>query len=190
MGAPLLITGFGPFEGVEHNPSGELARLLGQRPDCRGCELPVTFCGAPEVLDQELMDLGQPPLGILSLGVHPGQGFRLEQQARGTLLGDRPDNEGITVSSLGLEGEVLSTSLDLEALEAALRGAGARQVEQSQDAGAYVCERVYFCSLQRGRDLGVVVLFLHVPPAKILGVESQLPLVSALVDEFMRQARS
>jgi hypothetical protein len=44
--------------------------------------------------------------------------------------------------------------------------------------------------LQRGKDLGVAVLFLHVPPAEVLSVEDQLPVVSALVDEFLRQARS
>jgi pyrrolidone-carboxylate peptidase len=190
MQAQLLITGFGPFAGVDHNPSGELARLLGQRPDCHGCELPVTFRGAAEGLDRELEALGQPALGILSLGVHRGPGFRLEHRAGGAIVGEREDNEGVTVSSLGLAGPDRETSLDLDALEDALRAAGAMKVRQSRDAGAYVCERTYSHGLQRGAELGIQALFLHVPPGEEQSVGDQLPLVSALVDGLLRQVRS
>lgn len=190
MGAVLLITGFGSFAGVQNNPSGELARALGQRPDCEGCELPVTFLGAPRELDRKLGELAGQPRGILCLGVHPGPSFRLEERAQGNFRGDRPDNDAVSASSLDLEGEIRSTTLDLAALEAALRRAGAQEIEQSADAGAFVCEAIYRHALWLGEKHKIPALFLHVPPAELLPVPEQLPLVSGLVDEFLRQTGS
>ena len=104
--------------------------------------------------------------------------------------GEREDNDGVTVSSLGLAGPDRETSLDLDALEDALRAAGAMKVRQSRDAGAYVCERTYSHGLQRGAELGIQALFLHVPPGEEQSVGDQLPLVSALVHGLLRQVRS
>ena len=50
MEPPLVfLTGFGPFESVDDNPSGALARTLDGDPGIRGVELPVTFAGSAEV---------------------------------------------------------------------------------------------------------------------------------------------
>lgn len=190
MGPQLLITGFGPFAGVDHNPSGELAKHLGQRADCWGCELPVTFRGAPEELERQLADFPETVIGILCLGVHPGPGFRLEQRARGTFGGDRPDNEGVTAGDLDLGGPDRNTILDLGALGAALRGAGAQEVSLSRDAGAFVCEATYRCALRAGAARRIPALFLHVPPSEELSVRRQGGIVTALVEEFLRQAQS
>jgi pyrrolidone-carboxylate peptidase len=190
MERTLLVTGFGAFEGVEENPSGRLALALHAPPACVGVELPVTFRGAPLALDAALASLEGPPLAILSLGVHPGPSFRLERQATTALRPGRIDNEGVTGDSLGLVGAPLQTALDLEALDAVLRAAGAGEPELSSDAGGYVCERTYRHGLERGMELEVPALFLHVPPAEVLPVASQLPIVARLASEVARQARA
>ena len=153
-----------------------------------GVELPVTFRGAPVAMDAALAGLAGPPLAILSLGVHPGASFRLEQRATTALRPARPDNDGVSGDALGLVGAPLETALDLEALEACLRAAGAGEPEVSADAGGYVCERTYRHGLERGLELAVPALFLHVPPADVLPVTSQLPIVERVVAEVERQA--
>ena len=180
MQAQLLITGFGPFAGVEHNPSGELARLLGQRPDCHGCELPVTFRGAAEGLDQELRGpRAAAPCDLESRGPSGAWISPRAEGLAGQLWGRGKITRGSRFLPLGLAGPDRETSLDLDALEDALRAAGAMKVRQSRDAGAYVCERTYSHGLQRGAELGIQALFLHVPPGEEQSVGDQLPLVSA-----------
>ena len=71
---------------------------------------------------------------------------------------------------------------------ACLRAAGAGEPELSADAGGYVCERTYRHGLERGLELAVPALFLHVPPADVLPVTSQLPIVERVVAEVERQA--
>ena len=188
MERTLLITGFGPFEGVDDNPSGQLAQALHAPPRRVGVELPVTFRGAPVAMDAALAGLAGPPLAILSLGVHPGASFRLEQRGTTALRPARTDNDGVSGDALGLVGAPLETVLDLEALEACLRAAGAGEPELSADAGGYVCERTYRHGLERGLELAVPALFLHVPPADVLPVTSQLPIVERVVAEVERQA--
>ena len=190
MERTLLIAGFGAFEGVEDNPSGQLAMALHAPPARVGVELPVTFRGAPVAMDAALARLEGPPLAILSLGVHPGASFRLEQRATTQLRPGRPDNDGVAGDALGLVGAPLETTLDLLALEAVLRAAGAGEPELSGDAGGYVCERTYRHGLERGLELAVPALFLHVPPVGVLPVASQLPIVERVAAEVLRQARA
>lgn len=180
---PLLVTGFGAFESVEHNPSGALARALDGEPGVVGVELPVTFRGSARALDAALERLGVPPAALLCTGVHPGASFRLERRAGAQLSSERPDNDGETGTAVAAEldgpGD-LETTLDVDALAALLRRAGAERVEVSANAGGYVCERVYRHALLRAGELGVPALFLHVPPLSAMALERQLPVVRAL----------
>ncbi len=185
MSAPfLLVTGFGSFEDVSANPSGALARLLDRRPDVVGVELPVSFTRAPGALDRVLAGLPAPPAGILSLGVHPDSGFRLERYARPDLDAERVDVDGGVGAALGWAGPVLETSLDLDGLAARLGAAGA-ECSISDDAGRYVCECVYRHGLTRATELGIPGLFLHVPPMASLAVEDQLPAVELVVEAVL-----
>lgn len=185
MSAPfLLVTGFGSFEDVSANPSGALARLLDRRPDVVGVELPVSFARAPGALDEALAGLPAPPAGILSLGVHPDSGFRLERYARPDLTADRVDVDGGVGAALGWTGPVLETGLDLDGLAARLTAAGA-ECSISADAGRYVCECVYRHGLIRAAELGVPGLFLHVPPLEMQALDAQLPAVELVVQAVL-----
>jgi len=183
----VLVTGFGAFPGTVRNPSREIALALELAPPpglrVRAAELPVSFEGAPAALEALLDALAaDPPALILGLGVQRAASFRLERRARGSLRGERLDADGRTASELAIEaGEELATEVELASLLQALREAGAGEVEISDDAGGYVCERTYHRLLACGRSLAVPALFLHVPPAEALEPEAQVPIVRALL---------
>lgn len=193
MAAPLIVvTGFGPFEEVRENPSGLLAERLDGRPDplgrVVGRRLPVGFEAAPRALDELLAELGRAPDALLLLGVHPGQGFRLEARAKASLRPGRPDALGVDAADLGRsEGPDLWSPLDLKALAVALLFGGADPVAISDDAGGYVCEALYRHALERGEALGVPALFVHVPPLEGADLDVGERALGALVRELIRQ---
>jgi pyroglutamyl-peptidase len=191
---PILITGFGPFPGVEHNPSAGLVRALEDRPPdgvrVQGVVLPVTFGGVAAAFDSALAaGSGAVPAAILSMGVHPGPEFRLERRARGRVESDRADASGASAQGLVLAGgEERETTLDLDGLASVLASGGAGRVVQSSDAGGYVCERTYHHALGRAVELDVPAVFLHVPALEHVPLADQEPPVRALVAALARLA--
>ena len=179
----LLLTGFEPFLDVQLNPSGELARALdgarlgggaGGDLEVRGRVLPVAFERAPRELEAALDELGEGVAAVVSLGVHRGNAFRLEERARSVFQSTQPDNDGLLGAAVELEGPPeRRTTLDLERCEQWLREAGAAEVSRSSDAGGYLCERIYRAGLDAAQELHVPALFLHVPPVELLSVAQQ-----------------
>lgn len=188
----LLVTGFGPFLGVERNPSGLLAESLDADPPpglrVHGRVLPVSFAGVPGAWDAALAEMEGDAELLLAMGVHRGPSFRLERRARARVGGGRPDNDGDS-APLELEGGEYATGLDLDALARALSLAGAREVAISDDAGAYVCERTYHHVLRRADELGVPGLFLHVPPLDAVDFDEQLAVVRGFLPQLADAAR-
>ena len=189
MGCRLFVTGFGPFRGVERNPSREIARALevrglGPAVEVIAAELPVTFAAVAPAIDAALARLERPPDVLLGLGVlSRGENFRLERRARGVFDATRPDNEGATGAGIDL-GPERSTNWDLERLAERMRTAGAGEVTISDDAGRYVCERAYLHLLTRAESLGARALFLHVPRLEFIELERQIACVTALAKEL------
>ena len=183
----LLLTGFEPFLDVTLNPSGEVARRLdgadlGGGVRVMGRELPVAFERAPDELEAALRQAGGGVHAIVSLGVHRGAAFRLEARARAVFESEQPDNDGRRGASVRLPGPAeRRTSLDLERCERWLRAAGADEVVHSDDAGGYLCERIYRAGLDAAARLDVPALFLHVPPVEHLGVAEQERVVSGFL---------
>lgn len=179
MTKTLLVTGFEPFLDVRVNPSGEVARRLDGRlltGDVRvvGCQLPVSFEGAPEAFHGAFDALPAPPFAIVSLGVHRGPSFRLERRAGAVFASGQQDNDGQTGAGVRLDGpDQRETTLDLKDCATWLHEAGAGEVLLSSDAGGYLCERIYRAGLDVGARVGVPALFLHVPPVESVGVDEQ-----------------
>lgn len=183
----LLLTGFEPFLDVRLNPSGEIARRLDGvvlRGDLEvaACVLPVAFGRAPQELEAALAAQGEAAVGIVSLGVHRGAAFRLEGRAGAVFESEQPDNDGHRGAGIRLEGPAeRRTTLDLDRCERWLREAGAAEVTRSEDAGGYLCERIFRAGLDEGARLGLPALFLHVPPVEHLDVDAQ----AAVVHRFL-----
>lgn len=160
----LLVTGFGPFDDVVFNPSGAIARALGESPpigwQVTDALLPVTFDGAPLSIDAALSAMITKPTLMLGLGVHRGRSFRLERRTR-------------------LERDERLTEIDLRDQALALSAAGAGAVMISNDAGRYVCERAFHQLLLRGGEINTHALFLHVPPEHTMAYAEQTRIIRA-----------
>lgn len=189
----VLVSGFGPFERVGLNPSGEIAQALAASPPSgarvRAAVLPVSFARAPEAWDAHLSELfraGERPALCLALGVAKRRGFRLERFARPELkLVARVDVDGRTASEFTGSGPRLESGLDLARLLAALRRRGVANARVSRTAGGYVCERIYHHVLTRARERGLVGLFVHVPPLSFTPLERQIEVVGWALEETL-----
>ncbi|HEX6881942.1 MAG TPA: hypothetical protein VF530_01095 [Planctomycetota bacterium] len=190
----VLVSGFGPFEQVERNPSGEIARALAARPPAGlrvvARVLPASFARGPRGWDALLARSGTPVL-CLALGVAKRPGFRLERWASPRLkLVPRPDVDGHSAHAHSRRGARLATSLPLAPVRAALRRRGVERVRVSSSAGGYVCERVYHHLLQRAAERGLPALFVHVPPLRFTPLARQVQVVRWILAELLREGAS
>jgi pyroglutamyl-peptidase len=166
-----LLTGFEPFRDWSVNSSGEAVKALADLPGVATRVLPVDHHAAPEALAAAVAEVR--PAVILCTGLSPRPVPRLERHAR------RP--ETVAVGAPVLCGVwPWATALD------AMARTGA-PVGLSTDAGAYVCETVYWhaLALRRQMEPAPQVAFLHVPP---LGENWPLARVASLITACLSAA--
>lgn len=189
----VLVSGFGPFETHQVNPSGEVALALAANPPagtrvCAGV-LPVSFARAPAVWDELLAGLhgrGERPVLYLGLGVAKRAGYRLERCAGPALkLVPRVDVDGRDAREFTRSGPRLESGLDLARLLDALRRHGVADARVSRTAGGFVCERIYHHLLVRAGEHGVTGLFLHVPPERFAPVARQVQVAAWVLVEAL-----
>ncbi len=184
----VLVSGFGPFEVFEENPSGQVAEALAARPPpgwrVRAAVLPVSFARAPRLWDA-LLSTNPGPALLLGLGVARRAGFRLERRAGPRLARvPRPDVDGRSAREFSAEGPELETSLDVERLLAGLRRRGVEDARISRSAGGYVCKYIYHHVLARARERDVPGLFVHVPPVRFAPLARQVQVVTWVLEEL------
>jgi pyroglutamyl-peptidase len=167
----VLITGFGPFPGAPVNPSAWLAEALPERFSGVAGELHTrvlpTEWVAVEGFARHLHDTIQPHVTIHFGLNQAAKGFRIERSAynranpRADASGGLPRDRVI----LARGAERLDTSLPASALSAHLRQRGIPAVS-SRSAGGYLCNFLYYLSLERvaRQKSAPAVLFVHMPP--------------------------
>jgi pyroglutamyl-peptidase len=173
-GRPLrvLVTGFGPYPGVPSNPTGTLARRIARDGRLRfaGIEakaaiFETTYSGIGKALGRALEQAD--PDVCLHLGLAPrARTVRVELRAENRARplspdasGRRPDRREIVKGAKPL----MHTSVRTAPVLTALRLAGV-PAAPSRDAGAYLCNAVYFLSLDAARhESQRLVLFVHNP---------------------------
>jgi pyroglutamyl-peptidase len=164
-----LMTGFGPFENTIHNPSARIVDHF-ERSGAPGHELttrvlPVSFIRA-EAEIRSLLHSGGYDAAVL-LGVAGREAcIRLEQFARLRKAG-RADVDGMISGMperLGGAPDAYGTILPLDMLLDGLTVAEL-PARLSDDAGAYVCNHVYYAALDviATVPLPTRCLFVHVP---------------------------
>ena len=170
----FVVTGFGPFGGVEENPSTVIVRKIGSylrsqdethsknetsvAGQIRECLILETSARAvDEALERIQNDYccsDSSKILLLHLGVGRSEGFRLESCAYNEATFRIPDIKGYqpkeqAIVSLDPVGHSYPTSLDLEALQ--------KQMDEdfpnistviSIDPGRFVCNYVYCKSLE------------------------------------------
>ena len=202
----VLVTGFEPFEGNEHNISGEIAQHLdgatevvelGVSPAQQGAEsravevrwecrvLSVDEEGSREVAD--LLADGEEWDAILQLGFAEGRRrLCLESGAVNEADFRIPDNSGRQRSGSFIDEEGPPLQLTTAPMEMLLAEfASDEDVRRSDDAGRFVCNETCYRTLRTIDRLGrrdrhgrpLPAIFVHVPPASQMPFERQVELV-------------
>ncbi len=164
----LLLTGFGPFDGVADNPTARIAAALDGMPLAGwrvvGELLPVAWPRAGAQVAARVAALD--PACIVHLGVAvQAQRVRIEAKAWNHLqfrVADADGAQPLTGQVVPGAPELLTPAIDAAALVAHLQRLGV-DVELSDDAGRFVCNATYFSTLQGFADRRA--LFIHVPLA-------------------------
>ncbi|KAH0545592.1 hypothetical protein FGG08_000423 [Glutinoglossum americanum] len=179
----ILLTGFGPFGDIPTNPSWEIVSSLPPAiprtpttPKIRllrpAQPLPVSY---PATLSQipPLLSAHRDVSYVIHCGVAPlWKHFAVERQAHRAGYEGR-DVDGVVVGDARGEPwpEVLRTTVDVDGVLERWRGLSPGvDLRVSDDAGHYLCDFIYYCSLahfwEKGGGNGEgerPVLFLHVP---------------------------
>lgn len=154
----VLLTGFGPFPGVEENITARLVPLLADH--ARAAYPAVAFHG--HVLDTawssapgrvaKLVERHRPSLALHFGVARDARGFRIERVARNLCAGS-PDATGSTPPRPVLQTDgpdVQAVNVDVAKIVHRLARLGL-PVEFSDDAGAYLCNAVLYHSLAAAR---------------------------------------
>ena len=166
----VLLTGFGPFAGVESNPSEVVVARLKDTVftaiDLRTHVLDVSYRRSVQQVD-ELVKKHVPEL-VIHLGVARSTPYlRVEARAvnlKGSDLTDVDGERGLgrPVQEEEEVGTLRYSSFGVESLVRDFERAGF-PAQVSMDAGRYVCNAVYYHSLRLLEQADTPCLFLHVP---------------------------
>lgn len=172
----ILVTGFGPFPGVEHNTSGEAARAIdGQVAHgvtFVGRVVDVSWTRAWPTIAQHVREVD--PVALVMLGVDQNSDrVRLERVAHNGSC-ERVDQFGERAPGPRLV-EHAPATLVTGLPWAALCVDG---VEPSDDAGRYLCNASFFSGVHALGD-ALPVGFVHVPPAPL---DAVFPLLRRLAE--------
>ena len=173
-GTKILLTGFGPFPGVETNPTGAviddcLARVAARDPrpyEVSGHVLPTEFAGAGRGI-RALIGRVEPD-AVLMLGVAAARGeLGLERFALNIDDAATPDAAGLVASGAPIEPDgpaAYTSTLPLRRIKEALDKA---QIPAafSNHAGTYVCNHVFYTAAHALDSAGreIPCGFVHIP---------------------------
>lgn len=169
----LLLTGFGPFPGVEINPTAAVCEALnGSVANNSPIQTAVFNVDFLSIENQLRKTWGEsPPTKIVLLGVAIGRSvIGIETRAVNRRQANRPDAKGF----LPAENQRLSSAYPLDyALNAKINDQAIVSqlndlelwAESSKDAGRYLCNGVYFHALERATQCTVPpqCVFVHLP---------------------------
>lgn len=190
----LLVTGFGPFPGVRHNPSGQIALAIGRSARLKrqgvtlsAHELVVTYAALPDLV---ALIAREKPDAILMFGIAARtRQPRLERRGENRTRPLSVDASGMRPKSRKLdEGAPLirNVRVALEPLRLAIQQQGFKPT-LSNNAGAYLCNAVLFTAL--GEKPAAPCIFVHVPKLSRDGISRMAKAGEVLAAMLLAQAR-
>lgn len=187
----ILLTGFEPFGGDAENPSRLAARaavdlLVADGVEARFLEVPCVFAQAGPAVIAAARECGADV--VICVGVAASRDrISLERIAVNLIDARIPDNAGATpVDVPVVAGAPLArpTRLPVKRGAARVREAGI-QVELSLSAGSFVCNTLFYATLE-ALPAEVSVGFVHVPPLRDIALSEQATALALLAREAMR----
>lgn len=181
-GSPIkvLLTGFGRFGAFRWNPTEEIVRRFdagrlalhgGVRVRISRLVLPV-HTGAFQVLERKVR--GRKYDLILHLGLHSkARTVHVESRARNRMHFRAPDNRGVQIQGRKISQHgprFLYSSLPFDAIGKELRRAKIGFV-LSDNAGGFICNLLFYRSLQKFKGKKTLVGFFHVPQTKFCSMK-------------------
>ncbi|XP_043979634.1 pyroglutamyl-peptidase 1 isoform X2 [Gambusia affinis] len=163
----VVVTGFGPFRQFLVNPSWITAQGLklagmGQRIDVYIKELPVSYSSTQRII-AELWQTLKPKFAV-HLGIARGSSLVILEQTGGP--------------------EKLDSVVNMRAISKHFKQAGI-DVIHSRDAGRYLCDFAYYCSLYHGERRAA---FIHIPSSGSLSsAERLVPLLQEIIVMMLDQ---
>uniref|UniRef100_UPI0037E97F5D pyroglutamyl-peptidase 1 n=1 Tax=Semicossyphus pulcher TaxID=241346 RepID=UPI0037E97F5D len=189
-GEVVVVTGFGPFRQFLVNPSWKAAQGvksvgLGEQTDVYVKEVPVSYVKTQQII-AEIWQTLKPKFAV-HLGVARGSSVViLEQTGKNCGYRDKDVCGFCPKSHCCVEGgaEKLDSIINMRAVSKEFRRAG-MDVIYSRDAGRYLCDFAYYCSLYHGQRKAALI---HVPSTGSLSSADRLvPLLQTLMQAMLAQ---
>ncbi|MCL7024561.1 hypothetical protein MKW94_010817 [Papaver nudicaule] len=196
----IHVTGFKAFHGIPENPTEtivcKLKEFIGRRGLPSGVSLDSCTIletageGALPMLYQVLESgVGEQVIWV-HLGVNnEGQKFAIEHQAVNEATFRCPDELGWQPQKLQIisdDGDIsrtIQTTCRADRISEFLKKG--YDVENSYNAGRFVCNYVYYHSLRFAERKGYKSLFVHVPLFSAIDEDTQMQFAASLFDSFM-----
>ncbi|VDK43803.1 unnamed protein product [Anisakis simplex] len=174
----VVVTGFGPFDSFQENPSAAVVRRLEEEGISDVVSDVVLRTEVIQVkydcVEEKVAQLWQEyhPILVIHIGAHPSARLiRIEQQSFGRgycsfdVDGQVPCGNVCPVKTplIKLTQSILATELDCERIVKVVTQSlnfDVLKVETSNDPGRYLCAYSYFMSLSHDKSRA---LFVHVP---------------------------
>ncbi|XP_044049984.1 pyroglutamyl-peptidase 1 [Siniperca chuatsi] len=189
-GEIVVVTGFGPFRQFLVNPSWKAAQRLklvglGERTDVYVKEVPVSYVKTQQIIP-ELWQTLTPKLAV-HLGVARASNVViLEQTGKNSGYSDKDVRGFCPESHCCVEGgpEKLDSVINMRAISREFKQAG-KDVIYSRDAGRYLCDFAYYCSLYHGQRRAALI---HVPSSgSLTSADRLVPLLQTLIQTMLDQ---
>jgi len=169
-----FITGFGPFGNVANNPSSDLAQAL---------NLPNTILDVSyRAVDNWLESYDLNPYDvILHLGYADRLYITLEKCAK-NIAGQTRDQRGFSRTGVIERNEPVNRFSNLwDGIDWATLDQ-ANSVKLGDDAGSFLCNYIFYRSLQKFPDKKVG--FIHVPAFNTIGFEAQRAILTGILNQL------
>ncbi|XP_056242958.1 pyroglutamyl-peptidase 1 isoform X1 [Seriola aureovittata] len=186
----VVVTGFGPFRQFLVNPSWKAAQGLklvglGERIDVHIKEVPVTYIKTQQIIADIWQTLN--PKFAVHLGIARGSSvIILEQIGKNSGYRDKDVCGFCPANHCCMEGgpEKLCSVINMRAVSKQFKEAGA-DVIYSRDAGRYLCDFAYYCSLYHGQGRAALI---HIPTSgSLASADSVVPLLQTLIQTMLDQ---
>jgi pyroglutamyl-peptidase len=194
----ISITGFGEFNGVKVNPSMKVVEAVQKKSEAlsifegnikfNNLEVSVEKC-------KEIATLSDNETLFIHIGVDAGSShIKLEQFAYNNMTFRVPDQRGFQPLNEPIEGEIsfdvpLQTCFQLNELSACLNCKGYEFVKVSSDPGRFLCNYLYFQSLnhQRKNNLPLKSIFIHIPLFEVIPLDLQVNAIIEIINTLITQ---